>query len=236
MFFGLSQGGSAGDDEFRAIAGSPDDTVVFAGYTMGDWSATNVGAQDFAAVAAFASFAETPATAPPTITTDEGSEPEPESETSGERSIWIRFSIVLSMIALIGFLVCRARKTLRERNARLPNGDTENRSPTSRRRRSAIELDAFARARRVARDVGSDDDASPVTRSGARDIQGVGGGAVLVLEADAGSGEVEHDGGGAVHAQEDDIPYAHAVAVPRTSDVDGSGRAWTVVAAELVER
>lgn len=30
------------------------------------------------------------------------------------------------------------------------------------------------------------------------------------------------------------VPYTHAVAVPATSDTDGSGRAWTVVAAQVV--
>lgn len=52
----LSQGGSAGTDEVRAIVAGPDDTVTLAGVTDGNWTGTNVGDSDFAALRAPASF------------------------------------------------------------------------------------------------------------------------------------------------------------------------------------
>lgn len=106
--FLFSQSESTGDDELLAIAGSPNDTVVLAGYTTGDWSATNAGGQDFATARVVPSFSGTQSTSSPT--TNEESAPESESETSGGRSILIPLSIVLSMIALLVILACRAKQ------------------------------------------------------------------------------------------------------------------------------
>ena len=288
------QGGSNSDDSFRAVDGSSNDTVVFAGFTEGSWSADNgfieaslsednVGAQDFAAVRALASFSETPTIASPSEEDQEpgpgsgsGSESE-ESEKSDnpQHPVLVGRLVVLSMFAVFGGLAYRARK----RWAQESNATLGESSVSRRRRPSAVELDAWARARRAARDVG-DDDAAPVNRfTGSSTLErsgGVGaesqeggagrdhqlermGNAVLAQEGGAWSGDLGYVVGDAVLAQEvggigsgsevernsgdgvadtqgGSVPYAHAVAIPPTSDVDGSGRAWTVVTAEVVER
>ena len=54
----ISQNGSSGDDEIRALATVADgnNTVIFAGYTDGNWTEINVGGRDFAAMRAPASY------------------------------------------------------------------------------------------------------------------------------------------------------------------------------------
>lgn len=46
----LEQEGSEEDDDIWAVAGGADESVVLAGYTMGNWNATNEGALDYAIV------------------------------------------------------------------------------------------------------------------------------------------------------------------------------------------
>ena len=69
-----------------------------------------------------------------------------------------------------------------------------------------------------------------------------GGLAYRMMKGSSGRCAENVGSGGSVCRQEADVarqvgvvPYAHAVAVPATGDADGSGRAWTVVTAEVVE-
>lgn len=44
-----AQGGTEEADVFEAAVTGPDGSVIFAGWTSGDWNRTNIGAADFAA-------------------------------------------------------------------------------------------------------------------------------------------------------------------------------------------
>lgn len=169
--------------------------MIFAGYTEGNWSATNVGGQNFAAVRAVSSFSGTPTIASPTATDEES------SETPVRTIVLLPILVTLSLFALFGIWACWATR----RSSR--GGASNDGGSACEQERCAAELE---RARRLA---------PPVARP-------------------VGSREVERNGGAAhVVAQEcGAVPYAHAVAVPATSDADGSGRAWpTVVATEVLE-
>ena len=225
------QGGTAGEDEFSAIAVSPDESLVFAGYTEGDWSVTHLGGLDFLAVGAVASFSETPMITSPAP--DEG-----EDQGTTVKGVLTPILVTVSLLAAIGFWAYRTRKRAAHQSR------LEIVESSCQRQRRADELDAWARARarsqaaaqaREAEAVGNSG-APPVARPvGRRELERSGG-AVLAEEVVIGSRG--RDGAvGAASGQEGDVPYATAVVVPPNSNVDGSGRAWTVVAdAEVVDR
>lgn len=218
------QGGTSGDDEFWAIAGGSDDTMVFAGYTEGDWSVINVGGQDFVSIAAVASFSGTPMIA---SSADGGSGSD--GETTG---------VIIGMVVIVGCLLwvafCCYRDGREEQNR--PFGrDADNGGLTCCQRQRR----AWAQAQAAI-------DEAATRQDTARARTGRGNPPVAVAQARVAGGvdEVEapppwsrgvgRNNNGTTIEMEG--PVRPCRRVPAISDVGGSGRAWTVVTAELVER
>lgn len=206
--------------------------MVFVGYTEGDRSVTNLGGLDFWAVRAVASFVETP------MVTSPAAKDEQDPARSTVKGVLTPILITLSLLAAIGFWAYRTRKRT------FHHSHNESGDSTCLQQRRANELDAWARARAQshaaaqAREAGAVGTgvAPPVARPVARRELERSGGAVLAEEVVIGSRNLEGTVG-TVSGQEGGVPYATAVAVPPHSNVDGSGRAWTVVAdAEVVDR
>lgn len=214
-----SQGGSAADTAYlflddekcTAIARSVNDTMVLAGGTEGNWSATNAGGgADFAAVRVTASFSGTPEVASPIRPPVEEYEPPFEG--------FLRdFLPPFLFVVLLGVIACCVCFCTTNKTGVRDHGGGANASRQQDQRATGLpaaaqdrpgEVVAYGEARPVARPDGG-------SREHERGGSGKGGDALA-------------EEGGVV------LPHSHAVeATPTSDDADGSRRAWTVVAAEV---